>query len=155
MSDEKGRKFDHGKSLYNLLPPHALEEVCKVLTFGSEKYEDENWRKVEGGKARYFAAAMRHLWAIARGEKNDPETGLSHAAHAACCVLFLLEFELDKADHIPPFNLENLESYKEPVAEHVNFPLEDREPIVIIGGRRDDAELIGPMRTEQPFIHQG
>jgi hypothetical protein len=54
---------------------------------------DHNWRK---GMAwhRLFGAALRHLWAWYRGEKADPETGLSHLAHAACCVLFLLTYEL-------------------------------------------------------------
>ena len=31
------------------------------------------------------------------GEKLDPETGLSHMAHALCCLLFKLEIELENA----------------------------------------------------------
>lgn len=50
-----------------------------------------NWRRVEGRRERYFAAAMRHLWAWWTGEERDAETGESHLAHAACCVLFLLD----------------------------------------------------------------
>ncbi len=37
-----GRKFDGGKLEYGLLPPFALEETVKVLTFGAQKYEPEN-----------------------------------------------------------------------------------------------------------------
>ena len=30
------------------------------------------------------------------GEELDPETNLSHIAHAVCCLLFKLEVELEK-----------------------------------------------------------
>jgi hypothetical protein len=36
---------------------------------------------------------MRHIMAFNDGEDKDPESGLSHLAHAACCIMFLLEFE--------------------------------------------------------------
>lgn len=35
---------------------------------------------------------MRHLWAWWRGEDTDPESGLSHAAHAAWGCFALLEY---------------------------------------------------------------
>ena len=81
-------KYDAGKARYDLIPATPLHEVVLVLTHGAEKYGDENWRK--GATDRYFAAAMRHLWAWWRGEETDAESGLSHLAHAACCVLFLM-----------------------------------------------------------------
>jgi hypothetical protein len=42
----------------------------------------------------YIDAGFRHFAAYAGGEKNDSETGLSHLAHAMCCMLFLLSFDL-------------------------------------------------------------
>jgi len=36
---------------------------------------------------------MRHIAAYNEHENKDPESGLSHLAHAACCLLFLLEYE--------------------------------------------------------------
>ena len=92
---EAGIKYDNGKPEYGLLPPFALEEVAKVLTFGAQKYDRENWKKVDELERRYFDAAQRHLWAIKRGEDHDPESGLHHLAHAATCLLFLLESELN------------------------------------------------------------
>jgi hypothetical protein len=86
-----GRKFDGGKSEYGLLPPHALEETVKVLTFGAQKYERNNWIYVEDGTRRYFDAMQRHLWAWKKGEQIDPESGLHHLAHAMCCLMFLYE----------------------------------------------------------------
>ena len=88
------KKADQGKSRLDLLPFAALEEVGKVLTFGSQKYAPHNWRRCPS-RARYLAAALRHLFAWGRGEDNDPETGLSHIAHASCCTIFLLGLILD------------------------------------------------------------
>ena len=97
MSDTLGGKKNDSEKLVRpeLLPVEALEEIAKVLAFGARKYEANNWRK--GFKwMRTFGALLRHLYAWARGEDNDPETGLSHLAHAGCNVLFLLTFVLTK-----------------------------------------------------------
>ena len=87
-----GVKFDAGKPDAALLPPLALVEVSKVLSFGRGKYGAFNWTK---GIAytRLVSATMRHLLAWMSGERRDPESGLSHLSHAACNILMLLEFE--------------------------------------------------------------
>jgi hypothetical protein len=89
----EGKKYDNGKAQYGLLPPLALEDLVKVLTFGAQKYSPDNWRYVEDAERRYFDAAQRHLWAWKRGELEDEESGESHLAHALCCIMFLLEIE--------------------------------------------------------------
>lgn len=89
-----GRKFDGGKPRFGLLPPIALEETAKVLTYGAEKYEEENWRRVPGAEDRYFDAALRHMWAWKQGQMNDPETNLHHMAHAVCCLMFIAELSI-------------------------------------------------------------
>ena len=88
----EGRKDDAGKPRHELIPPEAVEALADVLTFGATKYGDRNW---ERGMAwsRVYGAAMRHAWAWWRGEKADPETGLSHLKHLLCCVAFLVAFE--------------------------------------------------------------
>jgi hypothetical protein len=91
-----GRKFDGGKLQYGLIPPLALRETVKVLTFGAEKYEPDNWRRVPDGPRRYFDAAQRHLWAYKEGEMYDPETGVNHLAHALCCIMFMLDLDEEK-----------------------------------------------------------
>lgn len=90
-----GVKHDQGKTRLDLLPFEAITEIAKVLEFGATKYSAHNWR---GGFvwSRTFAALLRHLWAFWRGEDKDPETGLSHLAHAGCNILFLLTFVLEK-----------------------------------------------------------
>lgn len=89
----EGRKHDTGKPDYTLLPWGAIEDIVRVLDFGARKYARDNWRYVANAETRYLAAAFRHLAAYARGEVTDPETSLSHLAHAGCCVLFLLALE--------------------------------------------------------------
>lgn len=89
MQPVGGTKHDDGKNQLALLPFEALEEVGKVMTFGAKKYAAHNWRS--GFKySRLISAALRHTFAFIRGEDNDPETGLSHLAHACCCLMFLL-----------------------------------------------------------------
>ena len=80
------------KPQLELLPSGPLEEIAAVLTFGAAKYEANNWcRGARWG--RYYAALLRHLFAWWRGEDRDPETGLSHLAHAGCCLLFLMAYQ--------------------------------------------------------------
>lgn len=90
-SSTPGMKDDQDKPRWDLLPYEGLSEVVDVLTYGAAKYAPDNWRHVKNPRRRYFAAAMRHLVAWWRGEQTDPETGKSHLAHAACCILFLME----------------------------------------------------------------
>jgi len=94
MGDKpQGRKFDGDKPDFSLMPPHALEDVAQVLTYGAKKYDRDNWKKVFDAKNRYFAAAQRHLWALRRDEKHDPETGIHHAAHAIASLMFIIELD--------------------------------------------------------------
>lgn len=85
-----GIKHDKDKPRWDLLPYDSVGQVVDVLTFGAAKYADDNWKKVPDARRRYIAAAMRHLTAWIAGERKDPESGLHHLAHAACCILFLL-----------------------------------------------------------------
>ena len=86
----EGKKYDQDKPRYDLVPWAAMDDVAQVLGYGAKKYGDHNCRMVEGLENRYFAAALRHLSAHRQGERNDPETGISHLAHAMCSLLFLL-----------------------------------------------------------------
>lgn len=105
----EGLKFDDNKLPLELLPTQALEEIAKVLAHGREKYAAWNWAK--GFRwSRLIGAALRHLYAWARGEDKDPESGISHLAHLGCCVVFLLQHEisgLGEDDRFKGFNKNN------------------------------------------------
>lgn len=91
----EGTKFDSGKVPLDLWSPDVLTETAKVLEQGAIKYEAYNWAKGISYR-RCFSALLRHLWAWWRGEKNDPEWNLHHLAHAMCCLMFLLHYELNR-----------------------------------------------------------
>lgn len=92
-----GTKHDSDKPRMDLLDAEALEELTKVLTFGAKKYAVENWRKGISFR-RLLAAALRHVFAFMRGEDKDPETGLSHMAHAMCCAMFVIWMQRHRPD---------------------------------------------------------
>ena|ERR1700677_4301727 len=82
---EKALKFDEGKPDLSQVSPELMEHVALVRMFGEKKYARNNWKK--GFKVtRSLAAALRHIFAVLRGELYDPESGLYHVAHAICCL---------------------------------------------------------------------
>lgn len=92
LLDKGGHKDDSDKNRLELIPPELIWAVGEVLTFGAKKYRDRNWE--HGMKwSRPFGALMRHMWAWWWGEKNDPETGMSHLWHALACLSFLVTYE--------------------------------------------------------------
>lgn len=81
------------KTRWSLLPWQTIEHFVKVLMAGSSKYPLRGW---EDGRAysEHYDAAIRHLTAFWNGEDKDPETKLSHLAHAGTRVMFLLTYQL-------------------------------------------------------------
>lgn len=80
------RRDDH-------LPPRAAMALSRVMAHGARKYGDRNYLDVSDVRRRYWRALKRHLRSWALGERRDPETGESHLAHAAACVMILLEVD--------------------------------------------------------------
>lgn len=94
-------RYDTGKADWSLMPFEAVEEINKVLEFGAAKYSAHNWKTGEGFKyTRVLNSLLRHVFAFMRGEDNDPESGLSHMAHAGCNVLFILYYLKHKARYV-------------------------------------------------------
>ena len=90
-----GMKYDDGKTPLDLWSPDVLVEIAEVLSFGAKKYEAYNWAQGLSYR-RVFAALLRHLWAFWRGQNLDDETGRHHLAHAGCCLMFLLHYEMNR-----------------------------------------------------------
>jgi hypothetical protein len=92
-SEAVGMKFDDGKPQYSLVPPYALAELAKCLTFGAKKYAPDNWKRVSNPKVRYLDAALRHIELVRQGEDYDKESGSHHYTCAMANLAFLVEFE--------------------------------------------------------------
>lgn len=92
QKDEPAWKQDAGKARIDLIAPEFLFGTAAVLEFGAAKYAERNWEKGMSW-GRCFGALMRHMWAWWGGEQKDAETGMSHLAHAACCLMFLMAYE--------------------------------------------------------------
>ena len=78
-----------------LIGAAGLRAIASVLTYGADKYSENNWQLVSRPKERYLSALWRHVDA---GEGLDSETGLPSVAHAACNALFLLHFEIAEGE---------------------------------------------------------
>jgi len=92
-----GRKDDSGKPRYHLIPPFAELEVVNVLTYGGNRYGDNNWENIlaaPGGVHRYLSGVLRHIAAYRRGSPHDPDSSYHHLAHAICGLLFILEGDM-------------------------------------------------------------
>ncbi len=89
----EGFKTDTGKTPWHLFPWDAAVAVCTVMQIALSKYPKRNWEKGMD-YSRLWDAAIRHLTAWHNGENIDPETKQSHLSHAACCVLFLISYEI-------------------------------------------------------------
>lgn len=91
----------------DLLPPSAIKEVADVLTFGAQKYGEDDWRIDLSGsidkianrfqklEAECIAASLRHIFSYIEGYIYDDETGNMHLAHAVCRLLFILQTQID------------------------------------------------------------
>lgn len=92
---KSGIKFDWGKAKWSLVPWGPMQVVADIMTMGARKYGPNNWQQVENGRERYADAAMRHFIAWQCGERDDPESGRHHLAHAVCCLLFLVWLDMN------------------------------------------------------------
>jgi len=94
-------KADQGKLRYDLIPITALEGIAEIFTYGSKKYDDFNWYK-SLQPTRYYAAAMRHIMEVMKGNKIDPESGLKHIDHAIVSLIMYRELtEKVKGQDLP------------------------------------------------------
>lgn len=157
-----GVKFDSEKADMSLLSSYALEAIAAVMTKGKTKYGADNWR---GGIAfsRLFAAVQRHLLAYNRGETKDPETGLSHLAHASCGLMMMLEFEatcpnLNDLYHCKQgardMLVEQIDSMQKKVMESM---AKVSEPKIVVNGdstQNEEIKKYDPILPGSKFVHK-
>jgi hypothetical protein len=93
MGQTTAGRFNENKIRYDLMPPWGVEQIAKVYTYGTIKYDDDNWWKGLKWKKDVLGCVFRHVWKWVRGEKVDDESGLHHLAHAAWNCITLMEYE--------------------------------------------------------------
>ena len=86
------KRANGGKIRWDLMPIAPMRDTAMIWTFGADKYGDRNWEQGFDWSGPY-ASMMRHLQAWFAGEDFDPESGMSHLAHAACNLQMLQQFE--------------------------------------------------------------
>lgn len=108
MGQKNAGRFSAGKMRHDLIAPWALEQLAGVYTYGSQKYDDDNWRKGLRWRKDVFACILRHIWKWFRGEKFDTESGLHHLSHAAWNCFTLMEYERNSIgqDERNPYDLD-------------------------------------------------
>lgn len=78
----------------SLIPAEFIEGLGEVFYFGSQKYDDHNFRKGYDWSLS-MDALERHYQAFKRCEDFDQESGLHHILHTAwhCVALYMFSLE--------------------------------------------------------------
>lgn len=87
-NDPKGEAGSK-KCPLHLLPTEPLRETAVAMKHGADKYGRFNWRQTKVLASVYHGAILRHLFAWADGEDDDPESGAPHLAHIAANAMIL------------------------------------------------------------------
>lgn len=77
--------------LFHLLPSPGLVKVALAMMDGAKKYGPYNWRDEGVGACTYLSAAERHIRGWLDGEEDARDSGCHHLAHAAACLLILMD----------------------------------------------------------------
>ena len=85
------KKYPTENPNHYFIPWDALEDVCRVLAFGAEKYARDNFKIAPGLPLESYIQSMwRHLVQYLRGEDIDIESKLPHLSHLACNAFMYL-----------------------------------------------------------------
>ena len=90
-SENPKDRIGETKPPLHLIPPAAEILEAVVMGLGAKKYGPFNWRSANIRATIYVAAAKRHLIQWLDGQDDDPESGVSHLAHARACLGILLD----------------------------------------------------------------
>lgn len=87
-----GKKFDEGKPQMSFVTRSLMVAIASIMAPGAVKYGRDNYK---GGMiwSRPYDALLRHITAWWENDGADEESGKSHLWHAACELMFLIEYE--------------------------------------------------------------
>lgn len=115
LGKETAARFSQGKVRYDLIPAFPIDELAKVYTYGSKKYDDDNWRKGLRWRKDVVGPIFRHLWKWLRGEILDEESGCTHLSMVLWNICALMEYERCSVgiDDRNPYDLELMDSIEQ------------------------------------------
>jgi len=93
MGKETAARFSKGKIRHDLIPLNPIEELAKVYSYGTRKYDADNWLKGLKWRENVIGPMLRHMWKWIRGEKIDDESGCHHLAMVVWQCFCLMEYE--------------------------------------------------------------
>jgi hypothetical protein len=96
--DKQALRYNQDKLQWSLVDFDSLEGMVKVLEYGAAKYAPNNWKKGMP-VTKVTESLMRHLFAFAKGEDVDAESGCRHISHVMCNVMFLEYILREKPDY--------------------------------------------------------
>ena len=88
-------KIGRTKPPLHLIPGSATVEEAIVMGLGAAKYGPYNWRDHSVAASVYVGALKRHVETWFDGEDIDPESGVSHLAHARACLGILIDAKVN------------------------------------------------------------
>lgn len=88
-----GIRFNKNKLRWGLVHYKSLEPLVRVLMFGADKYDDDNWKK--GMKKKEILESLqRHLAELIDGQTHDEESKMHHIGHILANAMFYSYFDL-------------------------------------------------------------
>lgn len=104
---ELAQRFKAGKIRFELIPQIIITAIATVMTKGTYKYDDDNWKLSIGTtdsasfRRDRLGSALRHIRCRRDGEEYDTEvvTGAEdlptyHLAHAIVNLMFILFYDI-------------------------------------------------------------
>jgi hypothetical protein len=88
ITNDNGGKQSKLPASFVLMDAKALFRLGKVLKEGAEKYERDNWRKID--TESHIDHALNHIFAYLAGDKQD-----NHLDHAFCRLMMAIGVEGD------------------------------------------------------------
>lgn len=93
----EGTKHDSNKPRTELIPTEFTIEVAKALTFGANKYSEDNFKNGISYR-RLLGAAKRHIELELCKIESDSESDLSHLAHAGASLAMYAFMKTHRTD---------------------------------------------------------
>lgn len=111
LGQKTAARFSEGKVRHDLIPPWVIDEIARVYTYGTIKYDDDNWRKGLTWKQNVIGPLKRHLNKWERGEEIDDESNCHHLAMVIwqCIALMVYEKYDIGVDDRNPYDLDMMD----------------------------------------------